>query len=512
MSVRGWRLALVFVSLFVLLGACGRDAVLPVAPALEQALFGDAEVDAALLALPTVSMELVGRELDALAGLVDVDDVTFDGEAGDGVSASATLPGAVGLVAFVRHAPQLSANPWQVGVVDQVTDTTTWVYGGRREIQSVAVSENGNTLLLAMRRTVDSASDFEVYRVTLDAGVVERLTNTPYDESNVSLSADGEVLAWEGEDASGRRAVFTREGATQAHLTLALEQREPALSGNGRFIAMIRVLLSDNHRVVRYDRSENTYQVVAGRELPITLSDPSVSDDGTKLVFLLYRPPTVVVSERQLVRYVDTVAGTQTNVFAAQFDAGGARIAHPHLARDGDHLAYAFRQGERWNIFTRRVSSGEVQRIAASPAPTSNFAPYWMMPTLLDLPSLAPTSSTCDAGVDVGEPCVVEVGIVGSSGGPWRGAEFDVLNDAFGLALSSVQLDPALADAGCLAANGPATVAVACSGEFPSGGSLVQLTVTRTQTGPSRFDVVNAGLVDLALELVEVAGGSLEVE
>ena len=39
--------------------------------------------------------------------------------------------------------------------------------------------------------------------------------------------------------------------------------------------------------VVRFDRSENANRAVAGRELPITLSEPRMRDDGTKLLVLL---------------------------------------------------------------------------------------------------------------------------------------------------------------------------------------------------------------------------------
>ena len=200
--------------LVAVLGAYVGNGEPPVEPVQEQVLFGDAQVDAALLALPTVSKELVGREFDALTGLVEADDITFDGEAGDDASASATLPGAVGLVAFVRHAPHVGAIPWRLNEVDQAADTTTWVYDVRREIESVAVSEDGYVLLRAIRRTFDPAADFEAYRVTLAPSLVERLTDTPFGEGSVPMSADDSVLAWRGEDANGKRPVFTRIGAT----------------------------------------------------------------------------------------------------------------------------------------------------------------------------------------------------------------------------------------------------------------------------------------------------------
>ena len=384
MTMNRWRIFVTLLLLLGLLGACTR-APEPVAqtPREDAALFGDHDIDAAILTPPDVLTTLEGTELEELAGLTETDEITaFTGE----VDANAVLPNAYGTVAFIRNNPNLSANPWMVYLMDQATDTTTLVYGGQREIQSVATTADGNTLLVAMRRTSDPAADFEVYRITISTSTVERLTTTTYHESNVSMSADGSVLVWEGQDGAGRRAVFIRDGASQTLLASTLVQKEPSVSSNGQFIAFIRTLASGNPRAVRYDRNTNTYQVVWGQEAPIELSHPSTSDDGTRITVLEYRPTGTAPTPRQLVRYLNTAANTWTNAVAAQL-TDGPRINHPHLARDGDHLTYAWRQGSTWNIFTRRLSSNDTQRIAASSSPVNNYAPYWQMPATPPQPS-----------------------------------------------------------------------------------------------------------------------------
>jgi hypothetical protein len=501
-----WRIFVTLLLLLGLLGACTRAPQLVTqTPSEAAALFGDHDIDAATLVTPTRLITLDGTELDELADLSETDEFTVPTSE---VDPSAVLPNTYGTVAFIRNNPNLSANPWMVYLVDQATDTTTTVYGGRREIDSVAVTEDGNTLLVAMRRTSDPTADFEVYRITISTSTVERLTTTAYHESNVSMSADGSVLVWEGEDGAGRRAVFIREGATQTHLALSLEQKDPSVSSNGQFIALIRTLVSGNPRIMRYDRNANSYQVVYGQNAPIALSHPSSSDDGSRIAFLEYRPSPV---ERQIVRYLDTTANTVANVFGAQL-TDGPRIGHPHLAGDGDHLTYAWRQGERWSIFTRRISSGEVQRIAASPVPTTNRAPFWQVaPPLVPL-VVFPVTSTCGADIAVGETCEVVVAAAGPEAVGWRGAEFDIANSAFDLVVGSVQLAAEIASAGCLAANGPVRVAVACSGEFVAGGPLVTVAFARVEVGPSSFTVSEAALVNVSLEIVDAVGGTLEVE
>jgi len=514
-SMRNVGIALGALVLVLASSACQHEheAASGRAPLEDVALFTDVDVDAARLTLADAFVDVVGLEREALGD--DWEEVPI-GDGGQApvsgeVVVQAVLPDAEGLVAFIRSNPNLTNNPWMVYVMDQHTDSTTLVYGGRREIQSVSVSADGDTLLVAMRRTIDESSDFEVFRLSIAEETIERLTATSYDESNVSMSADGAVLVWEGENEGGARAVFVREDGIESHLVLTLDQREPSVSGNGRFIGLVRTLASGNPRVVRYDRSSNAYQVIWGQDAPVTLSHPSTSDDGSKVSFLEYRPEGSAPTERQLVRYLDVDDGTVGNVAAAQL-TDGPRIAHPHLARDGDHLTYAFRQGDVWNIFTRRVSTGEAVRIVASAEPVNNDAPFWQMgASAVDAPMLAPVDSGCDAEVPVGSACSVRVGIVGS-GDLWRGAEFDLTNAGFAIVDDSARLEPALLEAGCFTANGPVKVVVGCTGTFEGGGPLVSVSFTRSEAGPSMFVVDNAALVTPELELLEVLGGSLQVD
>jgi hypothetical protein len=128
-----WLLVVVWV-----LGGCGVGSPSSVVPGVGVALLGDAHFDGATLVVAVSTLVLEGVEGEG-SGAVDVTsgESWLEGELE--VVPQAVLAGASGIVAFVRHNPSLTANPWAVYLADQATDVTTFVYGGRRETRSVAV-------------------------------------------------------------------------------------------------------------------------------------------------------------------------------------------------------------------------------------------------------------------------------------------------------------------------------------------------------------------------------------
>lgn len=364
------RLIVLLAAVFLLLAACaGPSSEVPPGPEeTAVALFTDSDIDGAVPEVAESTEELVGTdEGDAPEG----EELDLPGSE-DALTTQAVLPGASGFIAYIRHDPS-SATPWQLWQANQVTDAKTQVYAGAREIDSVAVTSDGKTFVVAMKRST-SSSDFEVYRLTLGSTSLTRLTVTDTPEKNVSMSADGSTLAWIGVNAAtGKRTVFMRvySGAsfTDTILSSTVNQVEASVSGDGNFIALVRQL-SGKNQVMRYSRTANSYLTVASSDVTIArFRHPSPSNGGTKVAWLEVR------STGQQVRVKTISSGATANVVSA------ASIEHPHLTADGNFLTYGLLQNNSWRVLTRNLSTAQVATAVSSASPVNNYAPYWQQPS-----------------------------------------------------------------------------------------------------------------------------------
>jgi hypothetical protein len=82
-----------------------------------------------------------------------------DGE----IQSAAVLPGATGFVYYFER-NQSQSEPWSAYLFDQQANEYIPLYTGSRQIQSVGGSVDGNVIILSMRETIDTTSDYEIYR------------------------------------------------------------------------------------------------------------------------------------------------------------------------------------------------------------------------------------------------------------------------------------------------------------------------------------------------------------
>jgi hypothetical protein len=146
------------VAFLFLLTACSRvpqiTSQLP-----EKPIFGDADVTRATLNLGTQGETITPQDLGELPD--------SQSDAGE-IRNQAVLPNANGFVYYIRYQSG-STDPWSVQRANQATDVVTTIYSGQREIQAVGGSADGNTIVLSMRQTAATTSDFEIYRLTISS-------------------------------------------------------------------------------------------------------------------------------------------------------------------------------------------------------------------------------------------------------------------------------------------------------------------------------------------------------
>ncbi len=151
-----WQFILCLLLTALVLAACSTSS--PEFEEVDQeALITDADIDRAVLAVAEDVEEIIGIEEGDVPEGNEVDLLEEE------LVTQAVLPAASGFVAYIRH--DSSLNTWQLWLADQATDVRTRVYNGQRQIQSVAVSADGNTLVFVMQRSLTS-SDLEVLGLT----------------------------------------------------------------------------------------------------------------------------------------------------------------------------------------------------------------------------------------------------------------------------------------------------------------------------------------------------------
>jgi uncharacterized delta-60 repeat protein len=333
---------IVFVLFFLVACSSSKPSLQP--EPSEQPLFTDADLDnATIQKLTTASVE-VASEVNTTNG-AEVDNSADSVETGD-ITAQAVLPGATGVIAYIRYTPT-ATNPYNIILFDQATDVRTVVYSGKREIDSVAVDSLGTKVVFSSRQTTALTTDFEVYQLVLNPKTVTTLTNNTSDDTNVSMSGDAGTIAWEGlSSTTATRQVQWLDTAisTLNSLNSSTNDTMPSVSGDGDYLAFIRTPTSGPNVVQVYQLSTSTLTNVYSNNA--VKRHPSVSDTGRKVAW------TEVGTTTTRVYVKDTATGVRTSVVA---NTGG--VEHAHLRKDGRFLTYGLLQNGKWQLYTRNLTT-----------------------------------------------------------------------------------------------------------------------------------------------------------
>lgn len=349
-----------FIGLIFFLVSCNQTLISP----SSDALFGDGDVDTAVSAVASESVALKGFSGDTLPENQVIETSEVNGE----LSSQAVLVNTTGFVVYIRNDPA-STQPWQIYRYDQAGNKSLKVFEDIREIQSVAVSGDGNTIFATMRATTTVDSPFDIFRFVITPKSTTQLTNTTTPERDVSVSADGSVVVWQGINNS-RRTVFIRQytgtAFTQSFLDVTLPQGQPSISGDGGFIALVRGVVSGpnvSYEVLSFRRSNSTYTTVASSTT--LLENPSVSNGGTKVAWLENATTDVI-------KIKDIPANTTTNIISST-----AGLEHLFITTTGKHLTYSQFANNTWNVRVRDLSTNTVVASTGTVSPISNRGAYW---------------------------------------------------------------------------------------------------------------------------------------
>jgi Tol biopolymer transport system component len=336
----------------------------------DEAIFSDADVDKARIETNR-SQKLIPQDFGEVSEATEIEALP-DNEANGDFETTAVLPGVEGFVYFIEHDPSL-ANPWRVFRFDQGANTRTAIYSGKRELQAVGGSSDGTIILLSMRQTVDSASDFEIFRFQVTPKIVQQLTDNAVDDTHVSLSASGLVAAWQSPNGSGVSTLnlhsypdVTSSTGTLLTLSNAQPQVQPSLSGNGNFLVFIRELADGKDRVMRYDVAANAYLTIV--TTAVSLEHPSVSDDGNKILWLQHN------ANGDAARLKNLMGATVQTVVN---NANG--IEHPFLTSNGIYLTYGLQRNGAWTVYTKNLSTATATRGTNPLSPKNHRGMVWMV-------------------------------------------------------------------------------------------------------------------------------------
>jgi len=304
-----------FISIFLLGGCVSTEQPLA---SIGDALFTDDDIDKASFDLATVQIALENTDLSKLAKPVAI--TALEDESQDTFGTQVVLPDANGYIYAIKHT--VKPLSWSIVSHNQETDKQTTLYTGIREVQSVAGSADGGTVVFSMQN-----GGYDLY--LWQAGKVKRLTSNTVDDINVSFGKT--ALLWEQRDNKkpNDTRIVKRESGQQEELSLVTGTfSQPSISANGNWAVFVYTSGNSFYRLFRYDLVQNQLQQIY--DLNSKMEHPSIDNSGTKIAFLSHvtdpRPSS-------LVKLIDTTDNTIKPI------ASDSLIEHPFLTSDALYLS-----------------------------------------------------------------------------------------------------------------------------------------------------------------------------
>ena len=332
----------------------------------EESLFTDVDVDQAVLELADKDLSLQITEIDLGEG----EEIDESEEVSKEIplSAQATLPNAVGWIAYVQRTSS-ATTPWKIYVQSQISGKKILVYKGKRAVDSVAVNKIGDQFVFSMRQTQNTSSDFEVYRYIKSTKKLKQLVSNEANDTHVSISANGNTIVWEGQ-AGSKRVVKIRDyngnSFNQQVLTSGANQIQPSVSANGRFVAFIRKVSNNDFRVMLHNRNNLTNKKLSSGS--VVKLNPSPSNDGQKVSWL-HKSTPLRVKVRNL--------STNKNITVIKSQSA---LNHPHLTADGKSLAFSKRDSSgNFEVFTKNLGTKKVAKATNLSTSADNISPFWQL-------------------------------------------------------------------------------------------------------------------------------------
>ena len=323
----------------------------------EPAVFTDADIDAAEISLATETLDIA-----------DLDSEDLDAFGSD-LEAQARIRGASGYVYFIGDDPDTS-NPWRIKRFNQSIVDKSIVYRGERQIQAVAGTLDGNTLIVSMKETSQASSDYEIYKLVIDPPSVKKLTSNNVDDINVSMSKGSKRKVWES-SVGGKATVYLRIGTQETAISHSNAQREPSISGNGKYIALIREIAT-GEKIKVYKISSDTYENVPTADPAQVKHSPSVSDAGNKVLWL--EPGAT-----NKIKLINLTTNTTTEEVSST-----KGLNHPNLTADGYWFGYSKELigSGGWRIFTKNIPRGVTRKGTTLPNDVDHTGAYWQKSNL----------------------------------------------------------------------------------------------------------------------------------
>ena len=315
----------------------------------------------------------------------------------ENIVATNVLANSDGYVVFFTHDATNLTEPYKIWRHDQATDTLKKVYGGIREVQSVSISLDGDTVAAVMDSQAVPANK-EVFRFIVSTDTSEQLTTTTADEADVSISGDATVLMWQGHHpTTGRKSLNYRiytdpTTFTDNRLARNHDVLDPNLNQNAELAVFAQMVDGTNYSdgkdrwiIYAFNLETQSLTPVLGRAYQLT--NPSLNDDSSQLLVELLRS-----SDNKLVLQRFNLI-TQTGLTIKVQD----QSVHPHLSADGNFATYGRVFPDRVITAVQNLSTGDVAFKNISETPNGHV---WQKPSQFPFLAVYVSSPAANSTID----------------------------------------------------------------------------------------------------------------